>query len=764
MFLILSVFLGLICNGELAPTSVSDSSSSSTSHVKRKSQDIGSLSDFTWQAWIVMDPQAAAQSGMESATLLRKITPKSVFIAPALLPCPEGYKTDSMNRCVKNAFNLDEDAHISFLLQRLNTMYANQDSVGNKSNEQKKSTGPLQLNIPLLPNPLAQIDHEEIMMSDSISVPTRNQTQPEDEEKTKSHAEVVYEVKNNTTLDEKKTTIFLQNSSTPHVGKTEKTDTVIVTEELIDDTNDTDFTEMLREPVFEPLFEASSVERLDENDATKEAMKNVSTLDKAENSTKTSTSVALLLSSTKLPSVNDSLSTQNDSAHLFTQTTKEIIIRVPDPTLSTKETTKIPPIAEDEQRDNETYNEATPTNWKLNESQEIFYEDAEYSSGNTNEPNEEKSLEVEDGEILKAGEAGMMIPTQNVERLRYDQQQQQQQNQTTEQKETVDTRDQIVIRFNDSTPTNDKDEEDSNVSSEVSINGDLILETTLLDVSTERLQVTTKSPVVISKIVTNDDNSKETFDRNFGSSKVVFPQDSHSAMSTNSYGHKQGENVAQIENDRTEELQAAASSPQSLLFDPPDPITEAAKEETDSKESVLRESPRDPESDVYSASFFKQMTANLASEGNLVRFPDARQPAQRNSYVRFPSNEANSIHSSSYKYHYPADDHGAIYGSDGSSMKSSVPVFQKPVYYLSASPNWKPNRNDRASATAGERQKQSTGLLGFWSNMPLIQDPAMYPFDQSTDRLSFQASRETASTVDVDKAYTQKQRRTAIVA
>jgi len=482
-------------------------------------------------------------------------------------------------------------------------------------------------------------------------------------------------------------------------------------------------------------------------------------------------------------------------------------------------------VAEDEQRDNETYanNDTTPMNWKLNESQEILYEgneDAEYLNGSTYEPDEEKSLEVEDGEILKPGEAGMTIPTQNVERLHRDQQ-----NQTTEQRETtVDTRDQIVIRFNDSTPTNDKDEVGSNVSSEVSINGDLILETTLLDVSTERLQVTTKSPVVTEKLVekNNDGNSKESFDRNPGSSnsKVVFPEDSHSAMS-NLYGRVQDEH----ENKKSEELQAAPSSPKSLLFDPPaaDPITEIIVEEKDSKDSVLRESPQDFESNVYPANAFGQIAVNLGSAENLVRFPDQprqparqnsyvrfpdqprqpaqqnsytrfpdeprqpaqqnsyvrfpdqpRQPAQQNSYVRFPTNEANSIHSPSYKQHYPADDHDAIYGGGGGgSTKSSVPVLQKQVYYLSAPSSWKPDRVNRASTMAGERQKQSPGLLGFWSNMPLIKDPAMYPFDQTTankannDQSFFQALRGVdakTSIADVDRVYTKKQRRTAIIA
>ena len=157
---------------------LTDSSSSSLSTLSRssgesRSQNLGSPSDLAWQAWLLLDSQTGAHSSLDSASFLKRITPKSVFIAPVLPACPDGYRADTMGRCVKRV-NINPQAHIGFLLQRLNNRYGNQASNSDTSsnNNQKKSSGPLQLNIPLFAETdtkSTQVDHEETR--DSMNIP-----------------------------------------------------------------------------------------------------------------------------------------------------------------------------------------------------------------------------------------------------------------------------------------------------------------------------------------------------------------------------------------------------------------------------------------------------------------------------------------------------------------------------------------------------------------------------------------------------------------
>lgn len=752
MFFIL-LFLGMICSGELAPVRVLEEISASTPTVKKK--DIGSLSDF-WQAWLVLDSQGL-QPAMDSATLLRRITPKSVFIAPGVLPaCAEGYHADNMGRCVKS-ISINATAHKDFLLGRLNNMF---NSISNLKNDQKKSTGPLQLNIPLAPDTNPQptkIEFEETFLTNQpVALPIRNETHfAGGEEKTKSHETNLYEVKNDTTLDEEESMFFLGNPNIDDVAKVDrKPDVMIPIAEFIDETNDTNFSGVVdyRIPIdLKALLNSSSVKRINVSDGIEES---VLIAEKRENSTEMSPALVLLISPTKMTNVADDLLTQNDTAEQITQTsnftsnatTKEnITVGAQDFALPpTKQLTSIPL---DEQRDNETYaeDELSPETPKPNESQETeFYdeeeEDVEYSYS-TDMPDDEDSAEGE--EILKHGEAGMTIPTRNVERDR--DRHQRQRNQTADlEKKMLDISDQVMIRFNDSAPTEDKDEAGSNISSEVSIDGDFILETTLLDVNTERLQMTTKSPDVTQKGVKDSENdSKESFDKSPDVvPEVVFSEDAHGAMSTSSHERERTEQLStRIENERNEELEAAPSSSESLLYDPPeeDPITEIIEisrpineKRSNVKEGVLQKSPKDSQSNVPVSSF-KQTTMNFDSAEDFVRFPDYVRQPQQGSYVRFPSSEANSIHSLSYKQNsrYPADDVGP-YG--GTSTKSSVPIHQKPVYYLTAS-SWKPSRSqpDRFQATTSEKQKWRPDLMHFWSKLPLIRDPDIYSVYQNDD-------------------------------
>ncbi|RLU27180.1 hypothetical protein DMN91_000980 [Ooceraea biroi] len=738
--LVLLMFLGLIRSGELTPPSVSSETSSTMSPSKRKSQDIGSLSDFTWHTWLLVDTQAGIQPGVDSTALLRRITPKSVFIAPALPACAEGYRADAMGRCVKSV-NIDENAHINFLLERLNALYANQDSASQAAtskNDEKKSTGPLQLNIPLVPDSNPQstkigLEHA-FSVSDPMVAPAHDETQPGDEgERTKPHEETtvtVYGMKNDTTLSEK--TMFLPGNSSNANEPERKTDAMVVPiAEFVDETNDTNFSEIVdyKIPiVLKTLSNTSSVKGLD---VTGEG---ISTEKRRDNSTtELSPTLVLLLSATKLPSVIPPHTTVNDNvttlaltrphnattdrapvSDLISNATIEDVITVDMADTVHSSTKGLPevsqPIIVDEQaRNNETHaekksTEATAENPSLKESRETEFiydeeeEDLEYTYG-TDVPEEEESTEVEGEEILKHGEAGMTFPTRNVERLHRDQQRTQQRraNETaTDGKTTLATPDQhSPIRLNDSTLAEDKDETGSNVSSEVSIDGDLILETTLLDVNTESLLITTRSPDVTRKVVKSSGN--DDFEESFGESpasvrsrepEAVFSRNAHDTIpAAGSHERKRAEH---------EELEAAPSSSESLLSNP-------EKEPTPEIRTI------------------EQKRSNDNAEDNHANFPG---------YMRFPSSEVNSIHGPSYKQHslYPSDDLGSY---DSTSTKSSVPVRQKPVYYLAA-PSWKPDRpqSDRVPATT---VSESPMLLRFWSKMPLVRDPAIYPVDHNPD-------------------------------
>lgn len=59
----------------------------------------------------------------------RRITPKSVFVAPSFNKCSDGYQPDSMGRCVK-VVKLNQAAQWDFLLKQLNSMYGGQAGGG----------------------------------------------------------------------------------------------------------------------------------------------------------------------------------------------------------------------------------------------------------------------------------------------------------------------------------------------------------------------------------------------------------------------------------------------------------------------------------------------------------------------------------------------------------------------------------------------------------------------------------------------------------
>lgn len=110
--------------------------------------------ELAWQAWLLVDDQNQNKHYDPETFTRRRITPKSVFIAPTFTPeslpaCAEDYRPDSMGRCIK-IIKLDEEAHSKFLLERLNAQFGNyDDEIEDDSQEDMPTAGPFQLNIPL---------------------------------------------------------------------------------------------------------------------------------------------------------------------------------------------------------------------------------------------------------------------------------------------------------------------------------------------------------------------------------------------------------------------------------------------------------------------------------------------------------------------------------------------------------------------------------------------------------------------------------------
>ncbi|EFN81982.1 uncharacterized protein LOC105185550 [Harpegnathos saltator] len=805
ILLVLLVFVGLIRHSELTSAGIPESSSLTSAPVARKkSQDFSSLGDFSWQAWFMVDTQAGAQPGADSATLLRRITPKSVFIAPALPACAEGYEEDAMDRCVKHV-DIDQNAHFSFLLQRLNTMYANRKS----SPQNKQPTGPLQVNIPLMASvnsePKKPEAVETLLINDPLAA-VMGEVDIADDKKTKHEAvATAYEVKNETTLgdkEKKQNTSFHESSSLGNIEQVErKPDAAVPVAEFAEETNDTSFLGVVDYKIPADLKILLNVSGAKGSNASDTASEDAPTTDKRVNPTEMSPLMLLLStlipSTTPEPKTDDLPSTENNTVNHTIGLTSNYTSHVPDTKEEIAEDNKsgsyeLPAAwsseADDKSRDNETRAEdqpkILPEGPRLDELHEADFiyddeaEDDEYVYS-TDTPDEE-STETE--EILKHGEAGMTIPTRSPDRAYREHQRLRLQNQTGDRKKTAGPRDQVVIRFNDSTPT-DKDEAGSNISSEVSIDGDLILETTLLDVNTERLLATsTQSSDASDQITTKSNDGDDP--------RQQYDQDQHTIAPELVLSSKDGNQVgAHSEDDRQDAtLESALFSSESLLYDPPeeDHITEihaidedrldVAEESTakvDSKE--LGTTPRN----AYSDSSVRFPINHELVEGR-VRFPDAvRQQQQQQTYVRFPGSEANSIHSANYKHQHTHETPGdGAYG--GSSTKSSVPTRQKPVYHLTA-PSWKPDRQqDEREPAAAQRQKQALPpLLRLWSKMPLIRDPSLpsiFPIDQyQTNRSEDDDSLEGGPSAEhrrrssslsrsqrVDKAAARVHRRTSI--
>jgi len=145
------------------------------------SADLETGEDEFVRSWVIIQEQlvppsrddqllAAGGGGVAigGASAGRRITPKSVFVAPSFSKCSDGYRPDTMGRCVK-VVKLNQAAQWDFLLKQLSSMYgpgapkpvgasAYQQTppavvtTTEPSSQKTESPGPFQLNIPFAGN------------------------------------------------------------------------------------------------------------------------------------------------------------------------------------------------------------------------------------------------------------------------------------------------------------------------------------------------------------------------------------------------------------------------------------------------------------------------------------------------------------------------------------------------------------------------------------------------------------------------------------
>lgn len=102
--------------------------------------------ELEWEAWLLVQDTSRSSKADD----LKRITPKSIFtvrpFSPDMLPaCAEGYRSDAMGRCVK-FIKIDQTSHLGFLVEKLNTMYVEEDYVDEVDGGEEPQ--PLQFNIP----------------------------------------------------------------------------------------------------------------------------------------------------------------------------------------------------------------------------------------------------------------------------------------------------------------------------------------------------------------------------------------------------------------------------------------------------------------------------------------------------------------------------------------------------------------------------------------------------------------------------------------
>ncbi|XP_034937184.1 uncharacterized protein DDB_G0286591-like isoform X2 [Chelonus insularis] len=790
-----------------------------------KTEGVGNPSELAWQAWLLIDNDKRNSNGenLDSASLLRRITPKSIFIAPPLQACAEGYQPDAMNRCVKD-ININQEAHIDFLLQRLNAMYAN---FGNlppppppppKSDTSSASSGPFQVHIPLF----VDTDHKETTKKEN----TKNS------EKKPSLSKEENTEKESERPDDKKEAVLtiyedVKNEST---GIEQLIPVMEFVEEI--DSNFSDILDFKSQTVYDKVSNKSENDNNNNNNNNKtenigETIENkVNNTDQISNSSGDSIHPTLFL---LLPPTNSSIANLTDDIKINNnvslkrveinferknnESVNEDIIRIKFPLTTTEPSTTLPPIKlilnVSESLENSTEVET-----------EVYDDGNEYttesSTGYTTEKEDvfqdqteeyEESTENED-EILKHSEAGSMV-TYSPTKFPH-----------------------IKTTFVENK------ENESKISGEVTVSKDFIRETTLVGLNIDKINKDiNNNNKNIDKNINNNEkkisNNKNDLEKNPDDNKyqdklstveattpwsttlhettteestgrlTTFPiptvnqvslmDNSPGVLSIEEAMEKESmspktptirssmtpdiippQNTSEVEifskilNSKPSETMTASSSNTAEMFMPQKSIDTDVQQKPskpvfnlqqmafkfpstsveqmnaynyyagpqaysnyrypvqNNNRFVLKPANSQKSDSVKNFDLKRKDYANYQSPAfypirnrDHVKFPTFTQPQTQPNYVRFPSQQANSIHTSNdfkeknYQHQY---------------SQPAYHLLMKPPYWPVAS-NYRTNRQQSpqrvVSGYQNDRKKQdrSSSVLGFWTRMPLFQDP-----------------------------------------
>ncbi|XP_015112363.1 uncharacterized protein LOC107038015 [Diachasma alloeum] len=765
----------------------------------KNSDEVGNPEDLAWQAEFLVD-----QGGVN---LLRKITPKSIFIAPSLqaLPsCAEGYQPDAMNRCIKNV-NINHEAHLDFLVQRLNAMYANFG--GSKSEAAASSgsvpTGPLQLDLLNIPVIVEAEDQEE---EEDAAAPSTSlfSSEEEDNRRGEENPPIVVDDKDEEDEKESDQKPFFHESQTTKDGSENEDsnsgkydDVVPSLVDFIDDTNSS-YSEVIDHKV--DAGDRLHNHTISEEESKLDDVKGDDSREKTpRNDSSLASTVVLLLTPTKLPVSNgDLIVAHNSSTGMLsvrrdkengTETEEIITVNLPE-RLATASTPILILFNGSVSDTSEVQSSTT---------EEAQTEETETELPGVNEDSEDVEESTEsDNEILAHSEAGMMV--------------------------TVLPRVQAS-----STPVgDDKDTTASRISSTITINDDFVRETIVLGLNlhndsntpntSEPEDQTSSTFLADEKIVTvtpEMSSEEETTSLPEDTSSFTEVPENEETTADNSDDRKESttsrEITKQSELPATTTMYSDVSTDQresspvikveehfdENITDKPStrpPSASQRPEESDSSEIMTASSsnnaeaifaqqpsentrysspikqnrkplgPQAPDFPDRSAVKYDTATASENTENiyteiktiddqlelqkvpeagsfvpdqrkvdsgsqakDFVRFPTSDKIRNRPGYVRFPSQQVNSIHTpddfKDRRHHRPFNQRVPL---------ENLSSPQKQVYW----PDWrnehqgsirsKPDVND------GSRDRSP---FWFWARMPLVKDPSLLRYATNPDTL-----------------------------
>ncbi|XP_033210514.1 uncharacterized protein LOC117168801 [Belonocnema kinseyi] len=758
------LFLGFLGSAEFVrsapadPEKLKQRTSSLSSPRRSPEQDIGSPSELAWQAWLLVDAQpAGSNTGLDSASIPRRITPKSVFIAPSRQACADGYKADKMGRCQKVVI-INREAHFDFIVNRLNQLYGKNPSQAASTMVDKKqspiATGPLQLNIPLLPDSSQDesSSHGEEEEPPHGAIPLG----------AKKESSVFNYKRNDTTKlsseEDYEKSFFLQSNSTDNKKNNQGSSTtafVVPVVDFIDEANET-FPEIVDYNIphgLQTVLNPSTVVY----DSRKEDFSTTEDSFTQEDNAATTT----LFNKDQVSDYDYSQENVTVRSDSETENVTESPIRKE---IISDDISDIDSEMESWRNESDASSIEGTKNNETTEADVLYEEDTvpdledleEYTD--TTQVSEDDTGESED-ELLKHGETGMTIPIENQALVR------------SEKKKTQVPKDDFPMEtttfFEDEsdsiTTTEGGEDLGSNVSSEVSINKDFVLETTLLDVNTGKVKNFTK-PVSVNSTPSKQ-NSEDDLTAFFEAEKklitepeVIFsPQDNRGSSSP--YGRKRDGQLLQPN------FQSVEKSHNSTIAEPPmasmpfqhlsqfafqtRPIEEQASFQSerilppDTQNNFPFRSPNlDPKPPDFGN--YRPNPVNRRGQ-DFVRFPNYQRP--REGYIRFPSEEVNSIHHPEIKQRFPYSRED--YPSSSTGTKNNISFNQKQSNWWVPSP---PRTDRQQTFMEGQTSKnQNPMLLRFWARMPLVRDPSLdsnfppMPSDQTFEKENISRSARVSS-------------------